>query len=187
MGRPSLLSIRQLGVRPLLDFRLPRLRLPSLALTCLVVSSLWALPAAAREPDFVAYSKDLNCLATAVYFEARGEPIAGQAAIAQIVLNRLRSDRYPKSVCGVVYQNAQQHNRCQFSFACDGKSDIPREAAAWRRARNVAAESLAHRRQVWVLGSATLYHASYVRPGWAPKVALVSRIGQHLFYVEYGV
>ena len=171
----------------MLRFLATRLRPAPLALACLVISALGVLPAAAREPDFAAYSKEMKCLATAVYFEARGEPIAGQAAVAQIVLNRLKSDRYPKSVCGVVYENAQRRNRCQFSFACDGKSDVPHEAAAWRRARTVAAEVLAQRRQVWVLGSATLYHARYVRPAWAPRVELVSRIGQHLFYVEEGV
>jgi len=170
-----------------LEYRLPRLRPVPLALACLVLSVLCVLPATAQEPDFVAYSKDVKCLATAIYFEARGEPVAGQAAVAQVVLNRLRSDRYPKSVCGVVYQNAQARNRCQFSFACDGKSDVPREAAAWSRARNVAADALAHRREVWAVGDATLYHARYVSPTWAPKVTLVSSIGQHMFYIEPGV
>jgi spore germination cell wall hydrolase CwlJ-like protein len=171
----------------LLEFPLPRPRLVPLALVGLVLSFICVLPAAAREPDFVAYGKEMKCLATAVYFEARGEPVAGQVAVAQVVLNRLKSDRYPDTVCGVVYQNAQRRNRCQFSFACDGKSDVPREAAAWRRARNVATDVLAHRRQLWVLESATLYHARYVRPAWAPKVTLVSSIGQHLFYEEQGV
>jgi spore germination cell wall hydrolase CwlJ-like protein len=171
----------------LLHFRLPRLRRLPLALACLVLPVLCVLPAAAREPDFVAYSKEMKCLATAIYFEARGEPVVGQVAVAQVVLNRLRSDRYPDTVCGVVYQNAQRHNACQFSFACDGKADVPHEAAAWRRARNVAADVLARRRQVWTLGSATLYHARYVNPAWAPKVMLVSSIGRHMFYVEPGV
>jgi spore germination cell wall hydrolase CwlJ-like protein len=171
----------------LIDFTVPRLWLAPPALVCLVLSFLSVLPATAREPDFVAFSKDMKCLATAIYFEARGEPVAGQVAVAQVVLNRLRSIRYPKSVCGVVYQNWQAHNRCQFSFACDGKSDVPLEAAAWGRARNIAAEALAHPPSVWVLGSATLYHARYVKPAWAPKVTLVSSIGQHMFYVEAGV
>jgi spore germination cell wall hydrolase CwlJ-like protein len=170
-----------------LEFRFPRPRLAPLALACVVLSFICVLPTAAREPDFVTYSKEMKCLATAVYFEARGEPRAGQAAVAQVVLNRLRSPRYPDTVCGVVYQNAQARNRCQFSFACDGKSDVPREAVAWRRARNVATDALAHPRKLWVLGSVTLYHARYVKPDWAPKVILVSSIGQHMFYVEPGV
>ena len=165
-----------------------RLRLAPLALIGLLLSSLLIVgPAAAREPDYVTYTHELHCLATAIYFEARGEPVAGQFAVAQVVLNRVKSGWYPPSICGVVYQNADRRNRCQFSFACDGKSDVPREAAAWRRARNVATDVLAHRRELWVLGSATLYHARYVRPAWAPKVTLVSSIGQHLFYEEQGV
>ena len=161
-----------------------RLRLAPLALVGLLLSLLWALPAGAREPDFTTYTHELKCLATAIYFEARGEPVAGQKAVAQVVLNRVKDERYPKTVCGVVYQNAERRNRCQFSFACDGKSDIPKEAAAWKRARNLAADCLRDPPSTWVLGEATLYHARYVSPSWAPKVTLVSSIGQHLFYVE---
>lgn len=161
-----------------------RLRLAPLGLVGLLLSCLWALPAAAREPDFVTYTHELKCLATAIYFEARGEPVAGQKAVAQVVLNRVNSGRYPSSVCGVVYQNAQRRNRCQFSFACDGKPDIPKEAAAWTRSRAIAADCLSDPPRTWVLGDATLYHARYVRPSWAPKVTLVSSIGQHLFYIE---
>jgi spore germination cell wall hydrolase CwlJ-like protein len=165
-----------------------RQRLAPLALVGLLLSSLlWANPAAAREPDSVASMRELNCLATAIYFEARGEPVAGQVAVAQVVLNRMRSGRYPGTICGVVYQNWQMRNRCQFSFACDGKSDIPKEAAAWNRARDIAAEALRDPPKTWVLGDATLYHARYVKPDWAPKVTLVSSIGEHLFYMEPGV
>jgi spore germination cell wall hydrolase CwlJ-like protein len=102
------------------------------------------------------------------------------------VLNRVNDARYPDTVCGVVYQNAKWRNRCQFSFACDGKPDVPREADAWTRARNIAANCLRDPPRNWVLGDATLYHARYVTPSWAPKVTLVSSIGQHLFYVEAG-
>ena len=157
-----------------------------LALLGLALSCLWALPAAAREPDYVAYTHELKCLATAIYFEARGEPVAGQKAVAQVVLNRTKSERYPHTVCGVVYQNADRRNRCQFSFACDGKPDVPKEAAARLRARCQAADCLRDPPETWVLGDATLYHARYVNPSWAPKVTLVSSIGQHLFYVEAG-
>jgi spore germination cell wall hydrolase CwlJ-like protein len=169
-----------------LDDFLRRRRVP-LAFACLLFSLLGILPATARDPDVVAYTADLKCLATAIYFEARGEPEKGQVAVAQVVLNRQNSDRYPDTVCGVVYQNAERRNRCQFSFACDGKSDVPREKAAWRKARRIAAAALRQPAPIWVLGSATLYHARYVEPDWAPKVTLVSSIGQHLFYVEPGV
>ena len=167
------------------DHLLCRLRLAPLALVLLLLSSfLCAGPAAAREPDFVTYTHELTCLATAIYFEARGEPVAGQFAVAQVVLNRVRSDRYPSSVCGVVYQNAGRRNRCQFSFACDGKPDIPRNATAWDRSRSIANQCLHHPPQIWVLGDATLYHARYVKPRWAPRATLVAGIGQHLFYEE---
>lgn len=170
-----------------MDYFFCRQRLAPLALVGLLLSSfLWAQPAAARDPDLVAYAHELDCLATAIYFEARGEPVAGQFAVAQVVLNRVKSGRYPHTVCGVVYQNSKRRNHCQFSFACDGKSDVPREAAAWDRARNIAADSLRDPPHSWVLGEATLYHARYVTPAWAPKATLVSSIGQHLFYMEAG-
>ena len=113
-----------------------------------LLSVLFIVPSArAREPDVAPSSHELDCLTTAIYFEARGEPDIGQAAVAQVVLNRVKSERYPKSVCGVVYQNSRARNRCQFSFACDGKSDVPREAAAWRKARETATKSLVHPRR----------------------------------------
>jgi spore germination cell wall hydrolase CwlJ-like protein len=163
-----------------------RRRLALLAPVCLLLSFL-TLPAAARDPDVVAYTEDLQCLATAIYFEARGEPVEGQFAVAQVVLNRAKTNRYPHTVCGVVYQNAQRHNRCQFSFACDGKSDKPKELFAWWKARFIAGQALRRPSQLWVLGNATLYHARYVRPSWARHATLVSSIGLHRFYAEPGV
>ena len=162
-----------------------RLRLAPLALIGLLLSSLLIVgPAAAREPDYVTYTHELHCLATAIYFEARGEPVAGQFAVAQVVLNRVKSGWYPPSICGVVYQNADRRNRCQFSFACDGKPDVPKEATAWAQSQHIADECLHHPPHIWVLGDATLYHADYVNPSWAPKATLVASIGQHLFYEE---
>lgn len=170
----------------MLDDFLCRRRVP-LAFACLLFSLLGILPATARDPDVVAYTADLKCLATAIYFEARGEPERGQIAVAQVVLNRLNSNRYPDTVCGVVFQNAHWRNRCQFSFACDGKSDKPKEAAAWFTARRIAAAALRQPSRIWVLGGATLYHARYVDPDWSARATLVSGIGQHLFYAEPGV
>ncbi len=153
----------------------------SLIVTLLATSS----PSLARDPDLVeAQERELNCLATAIYFEARGEPEVGQVAVAQVILNRVNSRRYPKSVCGVVFQNSKWRNRCQFSFACDGKSDVPKEKTAWQRALQLAKAATEGQRRIWSVGKATLYHASYVRPSWAPKVTMVSSIGQHAFYVE---
>ena len=78
------------------------------------------------------------CLAQAVYFEARGEPTEGQAAVARVILNRVGDDRYPGTICGVVFQNQKNLNRCQFHFACDGLSDRPHDPAAWDTANRIA-------------------------------------------------
>lgn len=122
-----------------------------------------------------------RCLAQAVYFEARGESLDGQRAVAHVVLNRVQDRRYPNTVCGVVFQNRHLANRCQFSFACDGVSDEPRQDRAWRRALVVAMEAL-----TGVSGdithASTHYHARYVEPLWAPSLKETVRLGQHIFY-----
>lgn len=121
---------------------------------------------------------DLDCLAAAVYYEARGEALAGQAAVAQVVLNRFRHPAYPKSICAVVFQG-QAHRSCQFSFVCNGAMRRPREPVAWSRAREVAARALEGytMRQV---GAATGFHARSVGGSGGLRVA---EIGQHIFYV----
>ena len=81
-----------------------------------------------RKPDLASL-----CMAAALYHEARGESTMGQLAVARVILNRARSRAYPNSICGVVYQNAERANRCQFSFACDGLSDYPRNPASLRQ------------------------------------------------------
>lgn len=123
-----------------------------------------------------------NCLALAVYFEARGEPRAGRVAVAQVILNRAESGAYPASICGVVFQNQHRRNACQFSFACDGAADIPKETAAWRQAQEVAKEVMQGKGLIKAVASATHYHASYVSPRWASKLTRVSTIGSHVFY-----
>src|SRR5262249_43828085 len=89
-----------------------------------------------------AREKAEKCLANAVYFEARGEPVRGQIAVAQVVLNRAFSGYYPNDVCGVVYQNAHRHLACQFTFACDGIPDVVTEPDAWERATRIARATL---------------------------------------------
>lgn len=128
-------------------------------------------------------SKQNRCLAQAVYFEARGEPLEGQVAVAQVVLNRVADPRYPKNVCGVVFQNEWRRNRCQFSFACDGRSDRPKNRRAWQRARKVATLVL-HYRVADYSDRATLYHATYVQPYWAKALKPIRRLGHHVFYRE---
>jgi spore germination cell wall hydrolase CwlJ-like protein len=126
-------------------------------------------------------SRDLDCLADAVYYEARGETPAGQAAVAQVVLNRVRHPAFPKSVCGVVFQGAQGGSGCQFSFACDGSMGRGREPAAWRRSREVAAHALAGFVMPSV-GNATHFHVVGLDPGWGPRLLRVAQIGLHVFY-----
>jgi spore germination cell wall hydrolase CwlJ-like protein len=124
-----------------------------------------------------------RCLAQAIYFEARGEPIEGQIAVAQVVLNRLSDRHYPRTICGVVYQNETRRYRCQFSFACDGKSDRPRRGIAWMRAQYIA--SLAMNGLLKnVAGDSTHYHATYSHPEWAQELEPTVVVGRHKFYTD---
>ncbi|WP_412051485.1 MULTISPECIES: cell wall hydrolase [unclassified Hoeflea] len=127
-----------------------------------------------------------RCLAAGIYFEARGENVKGQAAVAQVILNRVRNPTYPNTICGVVYQNKTWRNRCQFSFACDGIKDRVRSPKHWEMAEEIALATTAGK--IWLdqVGSATHYHATYVSPPWARKMRKVGRIGLHIFYVTYG-
>jgi spore germination cell wall hydrolase CwlJ-like protein len=125
-------------------------------------------------------SRDLDCLTTAVYYEARGEGLAGMQAVAQVVLNRVRHPAFPKTVCGVVYQGAAAKG-CQFSFACDPSIGRGGETVAWRRARDVAAKALGGYVMVDV-GNATHFHALRVSPGWGSNLLRVAQVGSHVFY-----
>ena len=126
------------------------------------------------------YASALDCLTTAIYYEAGYEPTEGQRAVAQVILNRMRHPAFPKTVCGVIYQGAPNPS-CQFSFACDGSLARAPAPAAWRRARQVATEALRGYVMAQV-GQATHYHADYVSPYWAPRLAKVKQIGAHIFY-----
>lgn len=123
-----------------------------------------------------------KCLANAVYFEARGEPVRGQIAVAQVVMNRVFSGYYPDNVCGVVYQNANRRFACQFTFACDGTRDRVDEPDAWRRAKEIARDTLDGKLWLPDVGKATHYHAYWVRPGWIREMHKLDRIGVHTFY-----
>jgi Cell Wall Hydrolase len=127
-------------------------------------------------------SREQRCLAEAVYFEARSEPEEGQAAVAQVVLNRMKSGLYPSSVCGVVYQNRHRHLACQFTFACEGKSLRITDSESWRSAARVAKEVLEGKTYLADVGGSTHYHANYVRPRWAKRLKKMDVIGRHIFY-----
>jgi spore germination cell wall hydrolase CwlJ-like protein len=127
-------------------------------------------------------AEEKRCLAEAIYFEARGESEEGQAAVAQVVLNRVSSGLYPASICGVVYQNRQRRNACQFSFACDGRSLRVTEPEGWRTAVRIADEVSTGATYLSDVGGATHYHANYVRPRWARSLEKMDVIGHHIFY-----
>ncbi|CCV08405.1 conserved hypothetical protein [Mesorhizobium metallidurans STM 2683] len=137
-------------------------------------------------PASVFSKTEQRCLATAVYFEARGESARGQAAVAQVILNRVRNPAYPNTVCKVVYQNDDWFNRCQFSFACDGIADRITDKAAYGLARDVAMAVAAGKIFLPDVASSTHYYASYVNPGWARAMEKMTRIGSHLFYRTFG-
>jgi spore germination cell wall hydrolase CwlJ-like protein len=123
-----------------------------------------------------------KCLANAVYFEARAEPVRGQIAVAQVVMNRVFSGYYPNDVCGVVYQNANRHLACQFTFACDGIPEVVNEPGAWARARQIARDTLDGKLWLPEIGKATHYHADWVRPAWVRDMIKLNKIGEHTFY-----
>jgi spore germination cell wall hydrolase CwlJ-like protein len=127
-------------------------------------------------------AKSEKCLAEAVYFEARGEAVRGQIAVAQVVMNRTFSGFYPTTVCGVVYQNKHRHYACQFTFACDNVADVVREPEMWDRAKKIAKAMLDG--QLWLpeVDKSTHYHAYWVRPSWVHEMKKMYKFGVHTFY-----
>lgn len=125
-----------------------------------------------------------SCLARAVYFEARSESPLGQLAVATVILNRAKAANYPSSICGVVYQGAGRLNACQFSFACDGQSDLPKYGRAWETALAVTALALSDDRPMQSVAAATFYHADYVTPVWSKSMNRLTKIGRHIFYSQ---
>lgn len=126
-------------------------------------------------------SRALQCLTSAIYYEAASEPDAGQRAVAQVVLNRVAHPTYPNTVCGVVYEGSQRSTGCQFSFTCDGSLARKPQAYFWKRAEGVAREALSG--QVYApVGLATHYHTLQVHPYWAPSLKTLTSIGAHRFY-----
>lgn len=121
-----------------------------------------------------------RCLTQAIYYEAATESDAGKAAVAQVILNRMKHPAYPNTVCGVIYQGSSRPG-CQFSFACDGSMRRPPVPALWRRSAEIARAALSGHVEASV-GMATHYHANYVLPRWAPKLTKIEQIGAHIFY-----
>jgi hypothetical protein len=137
-------------------------------------------PAPFRLANPVDTASDLNCLTAAVYYESRGESREGQAAVAQVVLNRVRNPAFPKTVCGVVYQGAAARS-CQFSFACDGQTGARHESGAWDRARGIAGRALGGY-VMSTVGGATHFHVASLGAIWNGSMVKVAQVGQHVFY-----
>jgi spore germination cell wall hydrolase CwlJ-like protein len=130
-----------------------------------------------------------SCLATAVYFEARSESTLGQLAVANVIINRTKVLTYPSTVCGVVFQGSSRFNACQFSFACDGKSDVPQAELAWKKAIAIAnlllpIEQKRKYEEFLFVSTATNYHADYVVPVWSKSLTRLTKIGRHIFYSQ---
>ena len=146
------------------------------------------LSSAEGKPNYAALidpkdsARQMRCLAEAIYFESRSEPEEGQAAVAQVVLNRVRSGIYPTTVCGVVYQDRNRPFACQFTFACEGKSLRIEEPGPWAVATRIAQEVVTGANYNPKVGEAVNYHANYVSPFWVGYLRKVDRIGAHIFY-----
>jgi len=162
----------------------------NLVLACAVIFATFSSHASeAREMLFKADERpETWCLAQNIYYEARSSNLADQAAVADVVLNRVDDRRYPNTVCGVVRQGkkntdgSMRRNMCQFSWYCDGKSDWPRDMDSWVNAQQIAYLMLHLNRYRGITEGATHYHADYVNPSWASSKQLVGTIGLHIYY-----
>lgn len=123
--------------------------------------------------------EQFQCLADVLYFESRGESVAGQAAVGEVVLNRVASSNFPNSICGVVHQS--NSNGCQFSWTCDGKTDTVRNQAAYAQVAKVA-RALMDGAPRALTDGATYFHTPAVRPAWSRKFTRTATVGSHIFY-----
>ena len=176
-----------LGGKPSLDFGASGLEAQQLN-AAMPVSGLLraARPFNFKPVTAVDRRRAIRCLTQAFYYEAAVEPTDGQAAVAQVILNRVRDPNYANSICGVVFEGAERVTGCQFSFTCDGSLGQAPVAWAWNRAARVAERALAGYVATKV-GTATHYHANYVHPWWAPTLNKLTQIGAHIFYRWKGV
>jgi len=151
-----------------------------------IAAMAFALPANASDEN-----GDRFCLAQNIYFESANQSFAGRVAVANVVLNRVEDDQFPNTVCDVVYQAEMKENwkgnllpvlhRCQFSWYCDGKSDLPTDSTTWMESFRIAGMVLAFEYQDITEG-ALWYHSDSVEPYWSKQLSLVTTIDNHLFY-----
>jgi spore germination cell wall hydrolase CwlJ-like protein len=140
-----------------------------------------ARPFSLAKADAATRAQALDCLTSAVYYEAGNQDADGERAVAQVILNRVRHPAFPSSVCGVVFQGSTRATGCQFTFTCDGSLERRPSADGWARARAIA-EAALNGAVYGPVGLATHYHADYVVPYWASSMAKNAVIGAHLFY-----
>jgi hypothetical protein len=137
------------------------------------------------QPDFMKQAmrslREQNCLAQAVYYEARGETYQGQLAVAEVVRNRVKSRHWPNTYCGVVFEGSTRSTGCQFTFTCDGSIKARPRGPAWRQAQSIAAEVYGGLNRP-ITGLATHYHTTAVDPYWNDSLVETGRIGSHIFY-----
>ena len=126
-------------------------------------------------------TSELRCLAEAIYFEARGEPLEGQYAVGEVIINRALSQAFPNSICGVISEGASRRNACQFSYNCDGKLEVIVERGIYKRILKLSRVLLEPSARVLTDG-ATFFHAKAVNPSWAKKFKKTGEFGQHIFY-----
>jgi len=156
---------------------------------CIAFAAYGETQLRAEEEYLLEYQEQKYCLAMNIYHEARSESYLGQKAVGFVTINRVHSDRYPDTICDVVYQarldahGNPRRNQCQFSWYCDGKSDITHNQEEWDNAKNVADTVM---QRYWdiedVTEGATMYHASYVDPYWTDSFTQTVRIDTHIFY-----
>ena len=125
--------------------------------------------------------KQMSCLAEALYFEARGEPIKGQLAVGEVILNRVDDARYPNSICNVINQGTGRRFACQFTYTCDGKLETVNEQKPYEMALKIAKILMTTHDRKLTKGS-THYHSNYVNPKWSKKFERVAKFGRHIFY-----
>lgn len=156
------------------------MRLTPVLETRAVLAGLKALdPGVVRES--VEFAASRSCLAEAIYYEARSESAMGQRAVAEVVMNRVRSSAYPDTVCGVVYQGSHLSTGCQFTFTCDGSRRRGPRGPSWERAQRLATLTLMGMNRP-LTERATHYHTQAVQPVWSASLVETTRIGAHIFY-----
>lgn len=133
-------------------------------------------------------ANEIECLALNIYFETMAVSLADGMAVSDVVMNRVKDSRYPNTVCEVVTQakldstGFPKRHKCQFSWFCDGKADVPTNAEAWERSRKLARDIYLHKAYIGITEGATHYHANYVKPKWRLSLDRTTRIGSHIFY-----